>query len=49
MQKTVQKQLAKDLRLNIAEGGIVPAKNQQYTIPEGVNYPCFAKPLIPLD
>lgn len=45
MQKTVQKQLAKDIGLEVAEGRIVPVKNRQYTIPVGVKYPCFAKPL----
>ena len=45
MNKTVQKNLAKEVGLNVAQGQILTIKNGQYVFPEKVNYPCFTKPL----
>ena len=45
MEKTVQKQLACEIGLNVAEGQILTIKNGQYEIPKQMNYPCFTKPL----
>ncbi len=45
MDKTVQKELAKRLGLNVAEGRIVTVKDKHYSFPSGVEYPCFTKAL----
>lgn len=45
MKKAVQKQLAVEVGMNVANGQIVSVKNHSYTIPENLKYPCFTKPL----
>lgn len=45
MDKTVQKEHARKIGLNVAEGVIVEIKNGQYELPENISYPCFTKPL----
>ena len=49
MQKTTQKQLAREVGLNVADGKIVTVLNQKYEIPDGINYPCFTKPLLTIN
>lgn len=49
MDKSHQKQLASELGLNVASATIVEIKEGQYTIPCGINYPCFTKPLATLN
>lgn len=49
MQKTTQKQLAREVGLNVADGKIVTVLNQKYEIPEGIDYPCFTKPLLTIN
>jgi len=45
MDKVKQKQTAKALGLDVAEGWVIEVKNGQYTIPKEIRYPCFPKPL----
>ena len=45
MDKNHQKELARELGLNVAEGRIVSCKEGNYSIPKGISYPCFTKPL----
>ena len=45
MDKNVQKKLAREIGMNIAEGRIVSVENNHYEFPENVNYPCFTKAL----
>ena len=45
MDKVKQKQAAKALGLDVAEGWVIEVKNRQYTIPREIRYPCFPKPL----
>lgn len=45
MDKVKQKQTAKALGLDVAEGWVIEVKNGQYTIPNEIRYPCFPKPL----
>ena len=45
MEKSVQKQLACEIGLNVAEGRSVIVKNGSYILPNGISYPCFTKPL----
>lgn len=45
MDKTVQKSLALEVGLNVAGGHVISARNRSYVIPEGIEYPCFTKPL----
>ena len=45
MDKTVQKELAKKIGLNISEGKVVLVENQHYVFPTDVHYPCFTKAL----
>ena len=40
-----QKELAKSVGLNVAEGWVITVKNGNYTIPTELRYPCFLKPL----
>lgn len=49
MQKTTQKQLAREVGLNVADAKIVTVLNQKYEIPEGIDYPCFTKPLLTIN
>lgn len=45
MEKSVQKQLAEEVGMNVASGHIIPVKNKCYSLPDNLNYPCFTKPL----
>jgi len=45
MDKAKQKQTAKALGLDVAEGWVIEVKNGQYTISSEIRYPCFPKPL----
>lgn len=45
MDKVKQKQTAKALGLDVAEGWVIEVKSGQYTIPKEICYPCFPKPL----
>lgn len=45
MEKTHQKQLAKEIGLNVTNATIVEIKDGQYTIPSDLQYPVFLKPL----
>lgn len=45
MEKTHQKQLAKEIGLNVTNATIVEIKDGQYTIPTDLHYPVFPKPL----
>lgn len=45
MHKTVQKKLASEIGLNVTQDCSVMVKGGHYSIPEGVRYPCFTKPL----
>lgn len=45
MEKTHQKQLAKEIGLNVTNATIVEIKDGQYTIPSNLQYPVFPKPL----
>ena len=44
MNKLRQKEEAKSLGLNVAEGWAVEVRNGKYVIPDEIIYPCFAKP-----
>ena len=45
MEKTHQKQLAKEIGLNVTNAAIVEIKDGQYTLPSDLQYPVFPKPL----
>lgn len=45
MEKTHQKQLAKEISLNVTNAIIVEIKDGQYTLPSCLHYPVFPKPL----
>ena len=45
MHKTVQKKLASEIGLNVTQDCSVTVKGGNYSMPEGVRYPCFTKPL----
>lgn len=45
MSKLLQKEAAREVGLNVAEASVVRVRNQQYSLPEGIAYPCFPKPL----
>lgn len=45
MEKTHQKQLAKEIGLNVTNATIVEIKDGKYTIPSDLQYPVFPKPL----
>ena len=45
MEKTHQKQLAKEIGLNVTNATIVEIKDGQYIIPSDLQYPVFPKPL----
>lgn len=45
MEKTHQKQLAKEIGLNVTNATIVEIKDGQYNIPSDLPYPVFPKPL----
>lgn len=45
MDKVKQKELAKQVGMNVAKACVVEIRNRQYEIPSAVSYPCFTKPL----
>lgn len=45
MDKVRQKETARCVGLNVAEGWIIDVTNGEYTIPAEIKYPCFPKPL----
>ena len=45
MDKSVQKELAQSIGLNVANGIIVSVGDNSYVLPSCVHYPCFTKPL----
>lgn len=46
MDKGFQKKMAKKAGLCVAEGWIAEVSNGQFSLPEGITYPCFTKPQI---
>lgn len=49
MDKERQKETARDVGLNVAEGCIIDVIDGKYTIPQCIKYPCFPKPLTTLN
>ncbi|MBR5736510.1 MAG: hypothetical protein IKX60_06950 [Bacteroidales bacterium] len=45
MSKTVQKDLAREVGLTVAEGRVLSVKDGKYVVPDIIKYPCFTKPL----
>lgn len=45
MDKSCQKELARKLGLPVADGVITHVSSKGFKLPDGVNYPCFTKPL----
>lgn len=45
MNKERQKNLAKEVGLNVAEWKVIDVSQGQYKLPQGIQYPCFCKPL----
>lgn len=45
MDKVNQKELAQQLGLNVASATVIDIVNGKYEIPDGINYPCYSKPL----
>lgn len=45
MDKVNQKELAQQLGLNVASSTVIDIVNGKYEIPDGINYPCYSKPL----
>lgn len=46
MDKVKQKALAKEVGLNVVQSELVEVHDTQFTIPNSISYPCFAKPLL---
>ena len=44
MSKTLQKELAEDFGIPVLHSTKVRVRNAEYTLPEGISYPCFVKP-----
>lgn len=45
MEKTNQKQLARQVGLDVTDGVVVDIIDGKYSLPEEIHYPCFCKPL----
>ena len=45
MNKLNQKELAREVGLNVASGQVVHISDGRFTIPDSIQYPCFPKPL----
>ena len=45
MDKSAQKALAREVGLPVADSVVVPVSPQGFTLPEGIAYPCFTKPV----
>lgn len=48
MDKERQKQLAREIGLNVPQSHIIDIRNKSYTLPESIDYPCFTKSLVTL-
>lgn len=48
MDKERQKELAREIGLNVPAAHVVTIQNRSYTLPEGISYPCFTKALVTL-
>lgn len=48
MDKERQKEVAREIGLNVPDAHIVAIQNRSYTLPEGISYPCFTKALVTL-
>ncbi|MBQ6087129.1 MAG: hypothetical protein IJK96_03620 [Bacteroidales bacterium] len=48
MNKLRQKELARQVGLNVARGEVIEVADGDYRIPSGLSYPCFPKPLATL-
>ena len=48
MDKVRQKDLAQDVGLNVANSTIIEVTDGKFIIPDTIEYPCFAKPLVSL-
>lgn len=46
MDKSIQKQIAMEVGLNVANGHVVISSDGVYKIPTDISYPCFPKPLV---
>jgi formate-dependent phosphoribosylglycinamide formyltransferase (GAR transformylase) len=46
MDKVRQKALAQKVGLNVVDSVLIKVKDKQFHIPDGIKYPCFAKPLL---
>lgn len=44
MDKSAQKTLARKIGMNVAESWRIDIRNQKYSIPDNIIYPCFTKP-----
>ena len=49
MDKIRQKQLAIDVGMNVTDSCVVNVTNHLFTLPEGIKYPCFTKPLTSIE
>ena len=45
MDKVNQKELARQLGLNVASSTVIDIENGKYEIPDSIKYPCYSKPL----
>lgn len=45
MHKTAQKKLATEIGLNVTQDTTITVKDDRYSLPDGIRYPCFTKPL----
>lgn len=48
MDKERQKEMAREIGLNVPDAHVVAIQNRSYTLPEGISYPCFTKALVTL-
>lgn len=46
MEKDAQKEIAQRHGLDVAAGWLVSVKEGQFSVPDDIRYPCFAKPLV---
>lgn len=45
MEKTHQKEAARSIGLNVAEGVVIDIRDGEFDVPANVGYPCYTKPL----
>lgn len=48
MNKERQKELAREVRLDVPDAHVIEIRNRAYNLPEGIAYPCFTKALVTL-